>query len=136
MEEDLRAGWLRKLLQKIFDFISYATGVGKTADYFGFVVSDRELIQRSHSSGNEEHDVARPYEHYIAPFQAKARVDQHIASINWEFVALDVFELIACGRNPNMKSSVIVCLFADLINDAGGRPGQQNDVTRRDGARQ
>ena len=83
IEQYLSTSGSRELLQQILGLIRHATCFCQTTNYFAFIVSDRELVQRSHRSRDEEHNVARAHEHDVATFQTKARIDQNIARVGW-----------------------------------------------------
>src|ERR1700730_6491689 len=96
IEKHLRPSRLGKLMQQVFDFIGNAAGLSQTANDFAFVVRDRELIQRAHCPCDEEHNIARPHQHDVAPFQTKAGIDQHVAGVGRQAVTLPVVSFVAC----------------------------------------
>src|SRR5215216_4185458 len=69
-----RTSLLPKLLKQVFRLISHTARARQTSDDLPLIMRNRELVQRSHRAGNEQHDVARFNQHNISSLQPKTRV--------------------------------------------------------------
>ena len=134
--KNARGASFAKLLNQMLRIIGDTAGPCQAADDLSFVMRDREFVECTHRSGHEQHDIARPHEHDIPPFQTKSGVDNRVARIQRQLVQLDVLEFVTCGRDTDVETARVVRCFSDDVNDPRSRPGKQNDVASCDCVRQ
>ena len=134
--KNARSASLPKLLDQLLGVIRDAASTRQTPDDLSFVMCDREFVQRTHRTCDEQHDIARPHQHDVPSFQTKSGIDNRVARIKRQLVQLDVLNFVTCRRDTDVETARVVRCLTDDVHDSRSRAGKEYDVACRDGARQ
>ncbi len=132
--KDSRSAAFPKLLQQILSLIGDATRSGQASDDFALVVRDREFVERTHGSRNEQNDIARSHQHDVSTLQTKARVDDCVASVERQLVQFHMLDLVTCRRNTDMETAGVVGCLSNYVHDSSRRARKEHNVFCCDGS--
>ena len=117
-----------EVLQQILRFVRDAASTSQTPNNLSLIVRNRELVERSHRTGDEQHDIARSHQHDVSPFQPKSCEDQRVTRVSRQLVKLAVFAFVASRRDSDMKRTSVVSSLSNDINNARSRAGKKHNV--------
>src|SRR5258706_14380748 len=100
--------------------------------YWPFDMGDGNLIREPNRPADEQHNVTRANQHYVAAFQAKACVDNRAARVQRKFISFNVLAFITGRRNADVQGAGLARRLAGFVNGSGGCASEKDYITTRD----